>query len=108
VARTPDINKAIESTVTRAVRAEVALELRRLEKQLTRISDRLRSVRVVGRGVAATNGKPKGAVSPGRRLHGRYIGLLRHLPKKQQVRVRSIRHKRGVHAAIKAAEQFRK
>ena len=41
-------------------------------------------------------------------MHGRYIGLLRHLPKKDQVRVRGIRQRQGVHAAIRAAEKAKK
>lgn len=109
MARTPDITKAIEATVARAVRAEIAGDLRRLEKTVTRLSDRLRDLSsVAGRVSRSTNGKPKGPVSPGRQLHGRYIGLLRHLPKRAQAQVRSIRHKQGVHAAIKAAEKLKK
>lgn len=109
MARTPDITKAIEATVTRAVRSEVGGEIRRLERQVAKLSDRLRDLTVATRSSrAARNGKAGAAVSPGRRLHGRYIGLLRHLPKKEQSRVRGIRKKQGVQAAIKAAERAKK
>lgn len=109
MARTPDITKAIEATVARAVRTEVAGEIRRLERQVAKLSDRMRDLTVATRTArAARNGAPAAPVSPGRRLHGRYIGLLRHLSKRDQSRVRGIRHNQGVHAAIKAAEKARK
>ena len=109
VARTPDINKAFEATVARAIRSEVTGEIRRLERQVAKLSDRLKDLTAVTRSSKAVgSGRAAGPVSPGRRLHGRYIGLLRHLPKKHQVQVRSIRKKQGVNAAIKAAERARK
>ena len=110
MARTPDITKAIEATVARAVRAEVSGELRRLERQLVKLVDRVKDLTAAasrtGRGIAGA--RPKRPASPGRRLHGRYIGLLRHLPKRAQAQVRGVRLKQGVHAAIKAAERLRK
>jgi hypothetical protein len=109
VARTPDITKAIEATVARAVRTEVAGELRRLEKQVGKLTDRLKDLSVVAsRTGSAAEARPKRPVSPGRRLHGRYIGLLRHLPKRAQAQVRSVRRRKGVDAAIKAAERLKK
>ena len=110
VARTPDISKAIESTVARAVRGEIAGELRRLERQVLKLTDRVKDLTVAasrsGRGLA--DPRVKRPVSPGRQLHGRYIGLLRHLPRRAQSQVRGVRKKQGVQAAIKAAERLRK
>jgi len=108
LSRTPDISKAIEATVARAVRSEVLGGMRRLEKQVERLSEQIRRVGTA-RAAATTNGQaPRRPASKGRQLHGRYIGLLRHLPKKDQVRVRGIRQKQGVHAAIRAAEKAKK
>jgi len=108
LSRTPDISKAIEATVARAVRSEVLGGMRRLEKQVEKLSEQIRRVGS-SRTPAPTNGHvPHRPASKGRQLHGRYIGLLRHLPKKDQVRVRGIRHKQGVHAAIRAAEKAKR
>ncbi len=46
-------------------------------------------------------------VSPGRQLHGRYIGLIRNLPVRQKAQVRAVRAKKGVEAAIKMALELR-
>jgi hypothetical protein len=46
--------------------------------------------------------------SPGRRLHGRYIGLIRNLPVRAKAKVRAVRAKKGVEAAIKMAEELRR
>jgi len=108
LARTPDISKAIEATVARAVRSEVLGGIRRLEKQVERLSEQLRRAGT-SRAAAPTNGQaPRRPASKGRQLHGRYIGLLRHLPRKDQLRVRGIRQKQGVHAAIRAAEKAKR
>ena len=47
-------------------------------------------------------------VSPGRRVHGRYIGLIRNLPLREKAKVRAARAKQGVEAAIKMAEELRR
>ena len=47
-------------------------------------------------------------VSPGRRIHGRYIGLIRNLPLREKAKVRAIHAKKGVEAAIKMAEELRR
>lgn len=108
MARTPDINKALETTIVRALRAEVGTEIRRLERQVGKLTERLtslsRQVRRARNGVAV---RSQGSVSPGRRLHGRYIGFLRHLPKRAQAKVRGVRKRQGVEAAIKVAERLR-
>jgi hypothetical protein len=46
-------------------------------------------------------------VSLGRRLHGRYIGLIRNLPRQQKARVRAARARKGVEAAIRMARKLR-
>ena len=109
MARTPDLSRALETTVVRAIRSEVGTDLRRLKRQITKLSDDLKKLtpatRRSGNGAA---GKPRGPVSKGRQLHGRYIGLLRHLPKKAHAKVRSVRKRKGVEAAIKAAHRLKK
>ena len=109
MARTPDVTKAIEATVARAVRSEITGELKRLERQVMKLTDRVKDLSTAtSRAGRAGGARPKRPVSPGRQLHGRYIGLLRHLPKRAQAQVRGVRQKRGVHAAIKTAESLRK
>jgi hypothetical protein len=46
--------------------------------------------------------------SPGRRIHGRYIGLIRNLPPHAKAQVRALRARRGVEAAIKKALEMRR
>ena len=46
--------------------------------------------------------------SPGRRVHGRYIGLIRNLPPREKAQIRAIRARRGVEAAIKKALEMRR
>ena len=54
--------------------------------------------------------KPKRKMSIARRdalrVHGRYLGHIRTLPKKAKARIRGIREAKGVHAAIEAARQM--
>jgi hypothetical protein len=47
-------------------------------------------------------------VSRGRRIHGRYIGLIRNLPPRMKAKVRSIRARKGVDAAIRLAKELRR
>ena len=46
--------------------------------------------------------------SPGRRVHGRYIGLIRNLSPRAKAQVRAVRAQRGVAAAIKKALEMRR
>ncbi len=46
--------------------------------------------------------------SPGRRIHGQYIGLIRNMAAKDKAKVRAIHAKRGVEAAIKMALELRR
>ncbi len=107
LARTPDVTKAIEAVVARALRSELAGVIRQLEKRINRLNDQVsRLGRVAGKGIAAP--RPDRPPSKGRQLQGRYIGLLRNLTKKNQARVKSIRKKKGVEAAIREARRLRK
>jgi len=47
-------------------------------------------------------------VSPGRRIHGRYIGLIRNMTAQDKAKVRAIHAKKGVEAAIKMALGLRR
>ncbi len=110
--RNPDVTKAIEAAVSRAIRSELTADLRRLDKQVGKLTDRLgvlsRAVARYERNGAHGNGRIDRPVSPGRQLQGRYIGLLRNLTKRDQARVKSARQKKGVEAAIKTALSLRK
>ena len=58
---------------------------------------------------AARAGAPRRRrASRGRRIHGRYIGLIRNLPPRQKAKVRSIRARKGVEAAIRVAKELRR
>ena len=111
--RNPDVTKAIEAAVSRAIRSELSGDLRRLDKQVGKLTDRLttlsRSVARNGGGMgAAGNGRIDRPASPGRQLQGRYIGLLRNLSKRDQAKVKAARQKKGVETAIKTALSLRK
>jgi hypothetical protein len=110
--RNPDVTKAIEAAVSRAIRSELTGDLRRLDKQVGKLTDRLsllsRAVARADRSGLRGNGSIDRPVSPGRQLQGRYIGLLRNLSKRDQAKVKSARQKKGVEAAIKAALSLRK
>ena len=109
--RNPDVTKAIEAAVSRAIRAELTSDLRRLDRQVGKLTDRLstlsRAVSRTGRGGIGV-GRVERPASPGRQLQGRYIGLLRNLSKRDQAKVKAARQKKGVEAAIKAALSLRK
>jgi hypothetical protein len=107
MAKTPDLTKAIEAAVARALRVEVGRNVRELEKKILRLDNRIQRLkRASAKGVAPA--RPSPAPSPGRQLQGRYIGLLRTLTKKDQARVKSIRKKQGVEAAIREAASLRR
>jgi hypothetical protein len=46
--------------------------------------------------------------SPGRRLHGQYIGLIRNLSVRKKAMVRAVHAKKGVEAAIRMAREMRR
>jgi len=63
--------------------------------------------REMTRAASARGGGRRRRISLGRRLHGRYIGLIRNLPRKDKARVRATRARRGVDAAIRMARKLR-
>ena len=90
--------------------ASARRSLRALEQSLARLAAQ---VRVISRDNSATSkGKPrrKLKLSPARlktlRLHGKYLGYLRHLKPRQKAKVRALRAKKGVKAAIKRAKRL--
>jgi hypothetical protein len=81
-----------------------------LEQLLARLAAQVRDI---SRNNSATpGGKPRRKLKllPARfkalRLHGRYIGYMRHLKQRQKVEVRALRAKKGVKAAIKWARKL--
>lgn len=71
------------------------------------------AVERVGRRVARkVSRKPKRKMSAARRAalkaHGRYLGHIRTLSKANRAKVKAVREKLGVHAAIKAAREMTK
>ena len=87
-------------TRARAVR-DIQTGIRRLTRGLSLLA------REMAREASPRSGGRRRRVSLGRRLHGRYIGLIRNLPRKQKARVRTTRARRGVEAAIRMARKLR-
>jgi hypothetical protein len=90
--------------------ASARRSLRALERSLARLAAQVRDI---GRNNPATpGGKPrrKLALSPARlkalRLHGKYLGYLRHLKPRAKAKVRALRAKKGVRAAIARARKL--
>ncbi len=90
--------------------ASARRSLRALEQSLARLAAQVREIR---RSNSATpDGKPrrKLRLSPARlkalRLHGKYLGYLRHLKPRQKAEVRALRAKKGVRAAIARARKL--
>ncbi len=107
MARVPDVTKAIEAVVARALRAEVSGDVRALKTKVHQLEEKVRRLsQLAGRATAGTG--PIKPPSKGRQLQGRYMGLLRTLTKKNQARVKSIRKKKSVEAAIREARRLRK
>lgn len=82
--------------------------VKEVQAGLTRLSRGLRMLarEIIREAEKAGNGRNH-QVSPGRRRHGRYIGLIRNLPDREKAQIRAIRAKKGVDAAIKMAMQIR-
>jgi len=87
-------------TRARAVR-DIQTGIRRLTRGLSLLA------REIAREASTRGGGRRRRVSLGRRLHGRYIGLIRNLPRKAKARVRAARARRGVEAAIRMARKLR-
>ncbi len=84
--------------------------IRALEQSLARL---VTKVREISRNSSATpDGKPrrKLKLSPARlkalRLHGKYLGYLRHLKPRQKAKVRRLRTEKGIRAAIARAREL--
>ena len=86
---------------SRAVK-EVQAGLNRLSRGLRMLAREI--IREAERAGKARNHR----VSPGRRRHGRYIGLIRNLPAREKALIRAVRAKKGVEAAIKMALKMRR
>ncbi len=75
--------------------------LRQLSQGLRHLTrEILREAESVARG-------PHRPPSPGRRVHGQYIGLIRNMAAKDKAKVRALHAKKGVEAAIKMARELR-
>jgi hypothetical protein len=90
--------------------ASARRSLRALEQSLARLAAQ---VSVITRDNTATRGekpRPKLKLLPARlkalRLHGRYLGYMRHLKSRAKAEVRALRAKKGVKAAIKRARKL--
>jgi len=83
-----------------------------IERLFAGLAKRVRLVeREAGRRIKATTSPKRGRVeSPKRRaqrkLHGSYIGHLRHLKPAQKLRVKAVKEKRGFEAAIRIANRI--
>jgi hypothetical protein len=86
---------------TRAVK-EVQAGVNRLSRGLRMLA------REIIREASRAGMSRRARVSPGRQRHGRYIGLIRNLPARQKAKVRALRAKKGVDAAIKMAMELRR
>jgi hypothetical protein len=92
--------KSRVKTRARAIR-DIQTGIRSLTRGLSLLA------REMAREATARGGGRRRRVSLGRRLHGRYIGLIRNLPRKEKARVREARARRGVEAAIRMARKLR-
>ncbi len=81
---------------------EIQAGIRRLTRGFRLLTQEMaREVRKVG-------AQRRVRVSPGRRRHGRYIGLIRNLPPRLKASVRATRARKGVEAAIRMAKELRR
>ena len=75
----------------------------------------LRKLTVGLRGLARDLGRGRGngkvarrrPVTPALRMQGRYMGLIRTLPRQQKARVKAIRASKGVNEAIRVARELK-
>jgi hypothetical protein len=90
--------------------ATVRRSLRELDRSLAGLVHLLRAGYGSGESRSRTKPRHKLKLSPARlralRLHGRYIGYLRHLKPRQKVEVRALRERRGVNSAIARARRL--
>lgn len=93
-----------------SVLASARRSLRALEKSLARLAAQVRDISRDNSARPAGRRSRKLELSPARlkalRLHGEYMGYLRHLKPGQKAKVKVLRAKKGVRAAIKRARKL--
>jgi hypothetical protein len=95
----------------------ITAEVQTIRRSLASV---VRSLSRLGSALEAAARAPRGNEQPRRKLHltpqrmaalklqGKYIGHMRMLPVKQQARVKALRLKKGIHAAIRYAQSLSK
>jgi hypothetical protein len=95
-----------------ATAAGVAARSRAVKEVQAGLNRLSRGLRMLAREIIREAGRAgklrRVRVSPGRRRHGKYIGLIRNLPGRQKAKVRALRAAKGVDAAIKMALELRR
>jgi hypothetical protein len=98
-------------------RRSINAEIQSIRRSLAAIG---RTLGRLGAALEAAARAPRGAAAPRRKLslspkrmaqlkvQGQYIGHMRMLPKAQQARVKAMREKRGMVAAIRYAQSLKK
>jgi hypothetical protein len=90
--------------------AAVRHSLRALDRALARLVELLLARYEGGKPGSRARRRPNLKLSPARlralKLHGRYIGYLRHLKPRAKAEVRALRAKKGVRAAIARARKL--
>ncbi len=84
--------------------------LRALEQSLARLAAQVRDISRDNSATPAGKPRRKLKLSPARltalRLHGRYLGYIRQLKPRQRARIRALRAKKGIRAAIERARKL--
>jgi hypothetical protein len=90
--------------------AAVRRSLRALDRSLARLVESLRAGYESGKPGSRIRRRRKLRLAPARlralRLHGKYLGYLRHLKPRQKADVRRLRAEKGVDAAIRRARRL--
>jgi hypothetical protein len=90
--------------------ASARRSLRALEQSLARLAAQVRAISRNNSATPAVKPRRKLKLLPARlkalRLHGRYLGYMRHLKTRAKAEVRALRAKKGVKAAIKRARRL--
>jgi len=83
----------------------ITLEIQTIRRSLASV---VRSLGRLGGALDAAARAPRGQEPLRRKLQGQYIGHMRMLPARQQARVKALRLKKGVRAAIRYAQSLSK
>jgi hypothetical protein len=90
--------------------ASARRSLRALEQSLARLAAQVRAISRNNSATPAVKPRRKLKLLPARlkalRLHGKYLGYLRQLEPRQKAKVRALRAKKGVRAAIARARKL--